>query len=195
MDFGADFKSKRRRRARQGPGESRFGIKRPEKGGISHCFQQDSRQQMAELSLHLSFPISEIWLWQQPERVDHHRLGSRITNHASSHKSKSRARHHLYTFVIVLYHLITSHFPVAMSFLTGAIRTAAASTSARAVLLGRAAPVAVAQQGKCFACFRLFRRHRGLHPTLAARRILNCIRVESNSQQQRQKQNYQQTWK
>lgn len=35
-----------------------------------------------------------------------------------------------------------------MSFLTGAIRTAAVSTSARAVLLGRVAPVAVAQQGK-----------------------------------------------
>lgn len=35
-----------------------------------------------------------------------------------------------------------------MFFLTGAIRTAAVSTSARAVLLGRVAPVAVAQQGK-----------------------------------------------
>lgn len=35
-----------------------------------------------------------------------------------------------------------------MSFLTGAIRTAAVSTSARAALLGRAAPVAFSQQGK-----------------------------------------------
>ncbi|CDW96680.1 hypothetical protein [Sporisorium scitamineum] len=42
-----------------------------------------------------------------------------------------------------------------MSFLTGAIRTAAVSTSARAAMLGRVAPVAVAQQGK-FEAFRLF---------------------------------------
>ncbi|SJX66243.1 probable cytochrome-c oxidase chain VI precursor [Sporisorium reilianum f. sp. reilianum] len=38
-----------------------------------------------------------------------------------------------------------------MSFLTGAIRTAAVSTSARAALLGRAAPVAVAQQVRGYA--------------------------------------------
>lgn len=40
-----------------------------------------------------------------------------------------------------------------MSFLTGAIRTAAVSTSARATLLGRVAPVVAAQQGKFFIDF------------------------------------------
>ncbi|SPO45893.1 probable cytochrome-c oxidase chain VI precursor [Moesziomyces antarcticus] len=38
-----------------------------------------------------------------------------------------------------------------MSFLTGAIRTAAVSTSARAALLGRTAPVALSQQVRGYA--------------------------------------------
>lgn len=48
----------------------------------------------------------------------------------------------------------SSSHPFAMSFLTGAIRTAAVSTSARATLLGRVAPVAVAQQGKFLRSLR-----------------------------------------
>lgn len=56
-----------------------------------------------------------------------------------------------FTFRSILLHYHRHHtlsIVVAMSFLTGAIRTAAVSTSARAALLGRTAPVALSQQGK-----------------------------------------------
>lgn len=61
-----------------------------------------------------------------------------------------------------------------MSFLTGAIRTAAVSTSARAALLGRAAPVALSQQGKFFAPSEAVSSLNG-HPNDPATAAVNTV--------------------